>query len=89
MQHIELPEDFSLVLQEVGENGEQDFTELAESLNFEQSRLRHIIQSLQHKGLVSLSGTGFNGRGMWIRLSTKGRKFASTLWPESGLAYGY
>jgi DNA-binding MarR family transcriptional regulator len=89
MQHIELPEDYSLVLQEVCENGEQDFTELAESLNFEQGRLRHIIQSLQHKGLISLSGAGFNGRGMWIRLSAKGRKLMSVLWPESGMSYGY
>jgi DNA-binding MarR family transcriptional regulator len=87
MQHIELPEDYSLVLQEVGEHGEEDFTELAESLNFERGRLQHIIQSLQHKGLISLSGVP--GRGVWIRLSAKGRKFVSSLWPESGLSYGF
>jgi DNA-binding IclR family transcriptional regulator len=48
MQHISLPEDYSLVLQEVSENGEEDFAELAETLNFERSRLQHIIQSLEH-----------------------------------------
>lgn len=87
MQHIELPEDYSVVLQEVGFRGEEDFTELAESLNFEQRRLQHIIQALQHKGLLSLSRVP--GRGVWIRLSSKGRKFMANLWPESGLTYGY
>ena len=88
MKHIALPEDYSLVLHEVGERGEEDLTELAESLNLDRSRLMHIIQTLRHKGLISLTN---NGRGMWIRLSTKGRKFMHTLWPDTrpGLAYGY
>lgn len=87
MQHIELPEDYSLVLQEVGERGEEELAILAENLSFEQSRLRHIVQSLQHKGLVSLSRTA--GHGVLLRLSAKGRKFVQNLWPESGLSYGY
>lgn len=87
MQHIELPEDYSLVLQEVGEHGEEELTELAESLNFERGRLQHILQALQHKGLVYFTRSG--GRGVWVRLSAKGRKFMEALWPESGLSYGY
>jgi DNA-binding MarR family transcriptional regulator len=88
MKHIALPEDYSLVLHEVGERGEEDLTELAESLNLDRPRLMHIIQTLKCKGLVSMSD---NGRGIWIRLSAKGRKFMSALWPEAhpGLAYGY
>jgi DNA-binding MarR family transcriptional regulator len=87
MQHIELPEDYSLVLQEVGDHGEEEVTMLAETLNFERGRLLHIIQALQHKGLISLSRS--SGRGAWVRLSAKGRKFMQNLWPESGMAYGY
>lgn len=88
MKHIALPEDYSLVLYEVGERGEEDLTELAESLNLDRSRLMHIIQTLKCKGLISLSN---NGRGLWIRLSSKGRKFMTTLWPDArpGLSYGY
>lgn len=87
MQHIELPEDYSLVLQEVGERGEEDLVVLAESLNFEQGRLQHILQSLRHKGLVCFTTT--TGRGVWIRLSAKGQKLSQSLWPESGFSYGY
>lgn len=89
MQHIELPEDYSLVLQEVGENGEEEITELAESLSLEHGRLMHIVQALRHKGLVSFSRS--TPHGMWIRLSSKGRKYMQNLWPESntGLSYGY
>jgi DNA-binding MarR family transcriptional regulator len=87
MQHIELPEDYSLVLQEVGISGEEDITMLAESLNFDQGRLQHILHALQHKGLVCFTRSA--GRGIWVRLSAKGQKFMTTLWPESGLAYGF
>ncbi len=90
MQHIELPEDYSLVLQEVGENGEEDLMELAETLNLDGSRLRHIVTSLQHKGLVVMSRSA--GRGAWIRLSAKGQKMMQSLWPEAGstgMSYGY
>ena len=87
MQHIELPEDYSLVLQEVGDRGEEDVSLLAESLNFERSRLQHILQALQHKGLITLTRSA--GRGAWVRLSSKGQKLMQTLWPESGLSYSY
>lgn len=89
MQHIELPKDYSLVLQEVGELGEEDISVLADTLNFDRGRLFHILHALQHKGLVSFTDTA--GRGVWVRLSSKGRKFMQTLWPEShiGLAYGH
>lgn len=87
MQHIELPEDYSLVLQEVGACGEEDIALLAESLNFDQGRLQHILHALQHKGLVCFSLTA--GRGVWVRLSAKGQKFMDSLWPEAGMSYGY
>jgi DNA-binding MarR family transcriptional regulator len=89
MQHIELPKDYSVVLQEVNELGEEDVAVLAETLNFDRGRLFHILHALQHKGLISFSDT--SGRGVWVRLSAKGRKFVQNLWPESspGLAYGY
>jgi DNA-binding MarR family transcriptional regulator len=87
MQHIDLPEDYSLVLQEVGEHGEEELSVLAETLSLERSRLQHILEALRHKGLISLSRS--TGHGVWIRLSAKGRKLMHTLWPESGLSYGF
>lgn len=87
MQHLELPQDYSLVLQEVSDHGAEEIGELAESLSLEQRRLNHILQALQHKGLIILNYT--YGRGVWIRLSAKGQKFMRTLWPESGMAFGY
>lgn len=87
MQHIKLPDDYSLVLQEVGMSGEEDVAQLAESLNFDQGRLQHILHALQHKGLVCFVTT--NGRGMWVRLSAKGSKLMRTIWPEAGLTYSF
>lgn len=88
MQHIELPRDYALVLQTVHENGEEDFANLAETLRFDRQRLAHIVEALRHKGLIYLSRSSRAGGDAWIRLSTKGRKIMTTVWPESGLSYG-
>ena len=90
MQRIELPQDYALVLQTVQENGEEDFSNLAETLRFDRPRLAHIIEALRSKGLIYLSHTTrSNYAGAWIRLSAKGRKCMNTIWPESGMAYSY
>ncbi len=88
MQHsIELPGDYALVLQTVQENGEEDFAHLAETLRFDRQRLAHIIDALRSKGLIYLnrttSGVGRSGTDAWIRLSAKGRKYMTNIWPES------
>lgn len=87
MQHLELPKDYAIVLQTVYENGEEDFTNLAETLKFDRKRLAHIIEALKHKGLISFSRS--SRQDVWIHLSSKGRKFMATLWPESRPLYGY
>lgn len=81
MKTVHLPADYALVLQQIEENGEDDFVNLAESLRIERSRMSHILESLQHKGLIRISRAA---HGTWIRLSTRGRRLAQTLWPESG-----
>lgn len=78
---IDLPEDYALVLQQVKENGEDDFANLAETLHVSRSRMAHIIQALQSKGLVHLSRSLYSEA--WIRLSHKGQKLTSYLWPEA------
>lgn len=78
MHAIILPEDYALVLQQVDEIGEEDFTTLAETLRFDRKRLTHIVQALRNKGLISVTG-----RGSWIRLSAKGRQLIAYLWPEA------
>ncbi len=67
-----MPADYILVLNQINDNGEEEFFRLAERLDVNQSRLSHIIQSLRNKGLVSIS------MSIWgeilIRLSSKGQK---------------
>lgn len=91
MQHIDLPRDYALVLQTIQENGEEDFTNLAETLCFDRPRLAHIIESLRHRGLVyfsrSTGGLGRSSTDAWIRLSAKGRKIMQSIWPESSISY--
>lgn len=90
MQHLELPRDYALVLQTVHENGEEDFANLAETLRFDRQRLAHIIEALRHKGLIYLTNSSRTAyTTAWIRLSSKGRKFMTSIWPESGMAYGF
>lgn len=84
MQKIELPEDQALVLQQVSESGEEDLETLAEIMRFDRSRLIHIVQSLHHKGLIYLTKNVYSDP--WIRLSSKGRKLMTYMWPETGLS---
>lgn len=80
-KQVNLPEDYALVLQQINEDGGETFNDLVETLHFERPRLAHIVQSLQHKGLIALKGSG--DRGFWIQLSRKGEQFMRHLWPES------
>lgn len=77
MRSLDLPTDYALVLQQVDAEGEEDFTNLAESLNFDRRRLSHIIQALQHKGLVRVSWQRADG---WVSLSARGRRLVESLW---------
>lgn len=86
MQIKELPEDYALVLQEIGEAGQEDFTSLAESLELEQTRLVHIVWSLRNKGLLRVN---YTAQEAWLSLSAKGRKFSRMLWPESHMQASY
>lgn len=87
MHAKKLPEDYAIVLQQVKESGGEDFVTLAESLRFDPKRLMHIVQALQHKGLVYIRRNGY--QESWIRLSAKGRRLMTYLWPESGLQASY
>lgn len=80
MQTTSLPQDYALVLQQLHENGEEDLDILLESLYVERRRLRHVIAALHHRGLIQFRRTSYD---TWVRLSSKGRHFMATLWPES------
>ena len=77
MRSIELPSDYQQVLRQVDAEGEEDFSNLAETLSYDKRRLSHIIHALQHKGLVHVSWQRRNG---WITLSSRGRRLAAALW---------
>jgi hypothetical protein len=86
MSKHNLPEEYALVLQQVTELGEEDFSTLAELLRFDRQRLAHIIQALHHKGLIVIErGQQF---GAWIRPSAKGRQLMQFLWPEAQMSGG-
>lgn len=80
MHTVEMPADYALVLQQVEENGQEDFTNLAESLHIDRKRLTHIVQALQHKGLIRVKRAA---QGTWISLSKRGQRLMDSLWPES------
>lgn len=80
MRNLEIPTEYALVLQQVEAEGEEDFTNLAETLNLDRRRLTHIIQALQHKGLVRINWRQSEG---WISLSTRGRRLVETIWTPS------
>jgi hypothetical protein len=84
MRAIELPVDYALVLQQVDAEGEEDFTNLAETLSYDKRRLAHIIHALQHKGLVHVSWKRQDG---WITLSARGRRLVAALWTPPPRAY--
>ena len=86
MRKIELPEDYTTVLRLIRLRGQENFTSLAETLRFDRSRLAHIIQNLQHKGLIRAGRTVYGDA--WIRLSTKGQRLSRLILSEqySGMA---
>jgi DNA-binding MarR family transcriptional regulator len=88
MHTQQLPADYALVLQQIGEDGSDGFDDLVGSLRLERSRLGHILQSLHHKGLIKIEHAAF-GEEMWLSLSAKGRRLMTYLWPESGLQPSY
>jgi DNA-binding MarR family transcriptional regulator len=87
MRTQELPEEYAIVLQQIEEDGEDNFSTLAEMVTFDRNRLTHIVQALQHKGLITI--TTSMQRDAWMRLTTKGKQLMRYVWPESGLQPSY
>jgi DNA-binding MarR family transcriptional regulator len=83
----EIPQDYALVLLQIGEDGEDDFSDLAELTQVERRRLWHVVQALQHKGLVIVKRRA--RYPSWISLSSKGRRLMRSLWPEARLSPGF
>ncbi len=77
----DLPTDYALVLQQINETGSDELDVLSETLNLSRSRMLHIVTSLRQKGLVLIDKTTWGDA--WVRLSAKGQKLVSQLWPES------
>jgi DNA-binding MarR family transcriptional regulator len=84
MRKIELPEDYAIVLYLVKQRGKESFTSLAETVRFDRARLAHIIQNLQHKGLIMAGRSVYSDN--WIRLSAKGQRLMRAMRPEFSVA---
>lgn len=78
---LRLPYDYAMVLQQIQEDGEDDFETLAETLQVDRPRLAHIIDALYHKGLIRMSRE--SSRQAWISVSSKGQRLLTYMWPES------
>lgn len=81
MKKVELPAEYAMVLQQVKEMGQEDLTNLAETLRISRPRLMHIVRNLQHKGLILVNKNTYSDA--WIELSTKGQRLMDFMWPES------
>ena len=81
---VDLPADYALVLQQVSEDGENEFSVLSETLNIKRSRLSHILHALRQKGLILIDKTSMGDA--WVRLSSKGSKLVKQIWPEASMA---
>lgn len=77
---IKLPLDYSLVLQQIIEDGEDDVDTLTETLNIKKQRLMHILSNLGHKGLIIMERDTFSQ--LRVRLSRKGQRITKIIWPE-------
>jgi len=86
MRTVEMPTDYALVLQQVHADGEEDFTNLAETLSYDRRRLSHIVSALQHKGLIVINWRHSEG---WITLSSRGRRLVDTLWMPQTMGMHY
>lgn len=77
-----LPTDYAIVLQQIYESGREDFMSLVETLRFDPKRLEHILEGLNHKGLIMRAGQPTDAI---ISLSGKGKRFIRALWPEASV----
>lgn len=77
---INLPLDYTLVLQQIIEDGEDDVETLTETLNIKKSRLLHILHNLVNKGLIIVQKDSYSQ--FRVRLSRKGARVARYMWPE-------
>lgn len=73
----------ALILQRLGEVGEEELDYIAEELKEPRGRVMHQLATLKKRGLVHV----YNKYGeLLISLTTKGRQAIRYLWPE---AYAY
>ncbi|TXG77671.1 hypothetical protein E6P97_01310 [Patescibacteria group bacterium] len=79
----DLPFDYALVLQQINEDGQDELAVLGETLNIRRSRMLHIVTSLRKKGLLLIEQNSWGDA--WVRLSAKGKKIVSQLWPDAQL----
>lgn len=86
MRFKELPEDYAIVLQQIDEDGGDYIDELVDAISIDQDRVRHIVGSLHHKGLITTQNVAF---GTWLGLSSKGHRLMRYLWPEANMRYRY
>mgnify|MGYP000854518219 CR=1 FL=1 len=77
-----LSEDEALVLQQIYEDDEADARLLALQLGMGRGHLMQAIASLRRKHLIDIQRSY---EGVWIRISSQGRRLMRYIWPEAAL----
>lgn len=77
--HINLTNEDALVLQLISESGEEDVISLEQSLNMNRGRVLASLESLRHKGLITIRRISGD---WWVRISSKGKRLTNYMWPE-------
>lgn len=83
MKRMKLPIEYATVLLQISRGAEEEFECLADNLRISHAQLAHIVQELHHKGLIISTNAS---TGLWIRLSSKGKKAMHMLHREAPLA---
>jgi DNA-binding MarR family transcriptional regulator len=73
----------ALILQQISEDGEDDVMSLASELHEPRGKVLARLNALRSKGLITVVD---NYNGIWVRLSRKGKRMVSYLWPETHFA---
>ena len=70
----------AIVLQQIHDDVEDDVATLSQQLGMPRGRTAALIEALKQKGLLVIN---HDYHGTWVRLSNRGSRLISYLWPET------
>lgn len=80
LKNSQLTTTEAIVLQQLHEDGEDDISQLSQQLNISHGRIVSLINTMRQKGLLIIQ---HDYQGTWVRLSRRGHRLVSYVWPEA------